>query len=77
MKWLFYRFLYRPLMRLAHKHHWHYAPPLYPEGDMMLRCDWCGFRQVIRKSTRSISTYCPQEVTATNTPDAAQEKPGG
>lgn len=74
MKWLFYRFLYRPLMRLAHRHDWHYAPPIYPEGDTMLWCKWCGFRQVINKHTASISTHCPQRPVAVNQPDAAGER---
>ena len=70
MKWI----LYRWIMRLAHRHDWHYAPPIYPEGDTMLWCKWCGFRQVIRKSTRSISTHCPQEAVAINQPDAAKDQ---
>lgn len=40
---------YRALMKLAHKFHWHYAPPCYPDGDTMLWCHWCGLRQVVRK----------------------------
>lgn len=41
-----YKF-YRALMRLAHRFHWHYAPPigpLMPGGEMQLWCKWCGFR---------------------------------
>jgi len=49
------RFLYRTLMRIAHRYNWHYAPPIYPEGDMQLWCKWCGFRQTIkRKSPRGL-----------------------
>lgn len=44
IKWI----LYRLIMRIAHKYNWHYAPPIYPEGDTMLWCKWCGFRQVIK-----------------------------
>ena len=40
--------LYRAIMRLAHRFNWHYAPPIYPEGDTQLWCKWCGFRQVIK-----------------------------
>ena len=40
---------YRMVMRLAHKFHWHYAPPIYPEGDTMLWCQWCGFRAIVRR----------------------------
>ena len=40
---------YRKIMRLAHRYHWHYAPPFYPEGDTELWCQWCGFRQTIKR----------------------------
>jgi hypothetical protein len=56
------------LMRLAHRYHWHHAPPLYPEGDTQLWCKWCGFRQTIKRhdernvpldlDRRSIRTGC-------------------
>lgn len=37
-------------MRIAHKYNWHYAPPIYPDGDTQLWCKWCGFREtIIRK----------------------------
>lgn len=49
MKWK----LYRVLMKLAHRYHWHYAPPIYPEGDTQLWCKWCGFRQTIKHATRN------------------------
>lgn len=48
---LFRLTLYRPLMRLAHRFNWHYAPPCYPDGDTMLWCHWCGFRQVVKRRT--------------------------
>lgn len=38
--------IYRIVMRIAHRFNWHYAPPVYPEGDKMLWCKWCGFREV-------------------------------
>lgn len=41
--------LYRPLMKLMHRFHWHWAPPVYPEGDTQLWCQWCGFRQTVRR----------------------------
>jgi len=41
--------LYRWIMRFAHKHNWHYAPPVYPDGDTQLWCQWCGFRQTIKR----------------------------
>lgn len=40
--------LYRLIMKIAHKYHWHYAPPIYPEGDTQLWCKWCGFRATIQ-----------------------------
>ena len=46
MKWI----IYRAVMRLAHRFNWHYAPPIYPEGDTHLWCKWCGFRQTIRRA---------------------------
>lgn len=33
-------FFYRIIMRIAHKYHWHYAPPIYLEGDTQL-CSLC------------------------------------
>lgn len=51
---LFYRFLYRPLMRFAHRFNWHYAPiigPIDPGGVYQRWCKWCGFRDwYIRES---------------------------
>lgn len=41
---------YRAIMRFAHRFNWHYAPPIYPEGDTHLWCKWCGFRQTIKGS---------------------------
>ena len=41
--------VYPVMMKLAHRYHWHYAPPIYPEGDVQLWCKWCGFRQTIRR----------------------------
>ena len=50
-------FFYRLIMRIAHKYNWHYAPPIYPEGDTQLWCKWCGFRQTIRHcKTPAITT---------------------
>jgi hypothetical protein len=47
--------LYRTLMKLAHRFHWHYAPPVYPDGDTQLWCKWCGFRETIKRRTRTIA----------------------
>jgi len=46
---LWYRTLYRPVMRLAHRFHWHHAPPCYPDGDTLLRCAWCGLTYVVAR----------------------------
>lgn len=48
---MIYSFLYRLVMRFAHKHNWHYAPPVYPDVDTQLWCQWCGFRQTIKRNT--------------------------
>ena len=57
MKRLWYMTLYRPLMKLAHRFNWHYAPPIYPEGDKVLWCKWCGLRQTVkRRDDRDIFT---------------------
>lgn len=41
--------IYRTVMEISHRYNWHYAPPIYPDGDTMLWCKWCGFRDVIKK----------------------------
>ena len=41
--------VYRLIMRIAHRYNWHYAPPIYPDGDTQLWCMWCGFRQTVRR----------------------------
>lgn len=50
MKWI----IYRTVMKLAHRYNWHYAPPIYPEGDTQLWCKWCGFRETIKKHKRTV-----------------------
>jgi len=47
-------FFYRLIMRFAHKFNWHYAPPIYPEGDTQLWCKWCGFRQTIKRANQPL-----------------------
>jgi len=39
-------------MLIAHRYNWHYAPPIYPEGDTMLWCKWCGFREVVKRKNQ-------------------------
>lgn len=45
-RFMFLRFVYRHLMRFAHKFNWHYAPESLPfeDGSTQLWCQWCGFR---------------------------------
>lgn len=47
-----YGFFYKIIMRITHKYNWHYAPPIYPEGDTQLWCKWCGFRQTIKRRSQ-------------------------
>lgn len=39
--------IYQLVMKIAHRYHWHYAPPIYIEGDTHLWCEWCGFRMTL------------------------------
>lgn len=41
---MIYSFLYRLVMKISHKFNWHYATPIYLEGNKHLWCKWCGFR---------------------------------
>jgi hypothetical protein len=50
VKWLYYRFIYRRLMKLAHRYGWHHTRTCYPEGDTLLVCDWCGLRYVEKRA---------------------------
>jgi len=54
-----YAFFYRLIMRLAHHFHWHYAPPIYPQGDTLLWCKWCGFRAVVER--RHLTPFAANE----------------
>ena len=53
LQWLGYRLL----MQVAHRYHWHYAPPIYPGYDTQLWCKWCGFRMTVP------NTGAPEEIT--------------
>lgn len=46
---MIYGYLYRLLMKFAHRYHWHHAPPIYPNGETVLWCKWCGLQQTIKK----------------------------
>ena len=54
-------FLYRIVMKISHKYNWHYAPPIYPEGNTQLWCKWCGFRQTI-KNKNSTKIYLESQI---------------
>lgn len=45
-QWLFYRPIYRPWMKLAHRFNWHHMTVCHVEGDVMDWCQWCGIRQI-------------------------------
>ena len=49
MRRLYYRFIYGRLMKLAHRFNWHHTTTTYPEGDTLVRCQWCGLASVIRR----------------------------
>ena len=49
MRWLYYRFVYRRLMVLAHRFNWHHTRTCYPDGDTLVRCDWCGLSSVMQR----------------------------
>lgn len=51
--------LYRAVMKIAHRYHWHYAPPICPEGDTQLWCKWCGFRMTLPKETTPLNKVKP------------------
>lgn len=48
--------IYRVIMKIAHRYNWHYAPPIYPEGDTLLWCKWCGLRYVEARNSRPIAS---------------------
>jgi len=54
MRNIYYGFLYRPLMRLMHRYNLHYAPPIYPDGDTLLWCKWCGFGAAVKKGNLNL-----------------------
>jgi len=60
-----YGYFYSLIMKVAHYYNWHYAPPLYPEGDTQLWCRWCGFQATIKKAERLESigsgSHIPQQ----------------
>ena len=57
INYIYYKFLYRPLMKLAHKHGWHHMRTCYPDGDTMLRCDWCGISVITKRAKNKNEKY--------------------
>ena len=57
-----YYFFYSTIMKIAHKFNWHYAPPVYPDGDTQLWCKWCGFRQTIKRAKEHVEVATDEEV---------------
>jgi hypothetical protein len=57
--WLPRWWLYRPVMRLAHRFNWHWMPPIYPERDTQLWCQWCGARYTLPKPSSNTLTRTP------------------
>ena len=58
MKWLYYRFIYRRLMRLAHRFNWHHTRTCYPDGDTLVVCDWCGLSKVMQRRDYKPAIEC-------------------
>jgi len=56
MKRLYYKYLYRHIMRLAHRFNWHYMEPnpWLESGKIHYWCHWCGLR-----SQKNINTPKP------------------
>lgn len=52
VRWLYYLFIYRRLMMLAHRFNWHHTRTCFPDGDTLVVCDWCGLRQVVNRVPR-------------------------
>lgn len=34
-------------MKIAHRYNWHYMREIYPDGDKIIKCDWCGASHTI------------------------------
>lgn len=49
MRWIWYRFFYRSVMRTMHRFNLHHTKTCYPDGDTMVWCQWCGLRAVVRR----------------------------
>lgn len=57
IKSLYYRFLYRRIMKLAHKYGWHHMRTSYILDettntiDTLVRCEWCGLSTITHRQT--------------------------
>ena len=65
MRWIYYRFIYRRLMRVCHKFGWHKMREVYPDGDTMLICDWCGLRVVTHRRKHAYQEISTAQMEAT------------
>jgi hypothetical protein len=45
---LYWRCMYRPLMKVMHYFNLHHTTTIYPNGDTMVWCEWCGIRDIIK-----------------------------
>ena len=58
MRWLYW-FMWRAVMRLAHRHGWHHMkhhtpqPPQTAFPDGCMKCEWCGIYSDIPYSMRA------------------------
>ena len=66
---VWFRVFYRPVMRMAHRFNWHYAPPCYPDGDTLLRCAWCGLTYVAHRKTGAMKVVTLTRSTGRNPGD--------
>lgn len=75
--WIWFRLFYRPVMRMAHRFNWHYAPPIFPEGNTLLWCQWCGLRYVAARSTHNVHTISKPATPAPALRRGCEEKGDG
>lgn len=66
-------FLYRKLMRFAHRHGWHHITRSQMEnGDVQNWCHWCGLRETLKHDHLMgmkvlVDAHCrPNEILLTN-----------
>lgn len=52
---------YGALMRLAHRFNWHHTRTIYPDGDTLVRCDWCGLSQVTQRRDYKPAIYTAEQ----------------